>query len=156
MDSANVMLQVWCVNPRVFFSDNNAESEQQAINTDFTFELFICAAILLEHRETLLQCSDEVQLIQFTSRLVAGLVFYICFVKSSQRRKPFRCFLKPLVTPLSHQFWPQSSGNAGSEQHAEESRAPVVQLLQALRLGLYKRPLEATQDQRGGLFLSAP
>lgn len=54
------------------FSDNSAESEQQAINTDFTFELFICAAILLEHRGTLLQCSDEVQLIQFTSRSVAG------------------------------------------------------------------------------------
>lgn len=59
------------------FSDNNTESEQQTINTDFTFELFICAAILLEHRETLLRCSDEVQLIQFTSRFVARLIFFI-------------------------------------------------------------------------------
>lgn len=54
-------------------TDNNTESEQQAINTDFTFELFICAAILLEHRETLLRCRDEVQLIQFTSSLQGKL-----------------------------------------------------------------------------------
>lgn len=53
--------------------DDSTESEQQAINTDFTFELFICAAILLEHRETLLQCRDEVQLIQFTSSLQGRL-----------------------------------------------------------------------------------
>lgn len=59
------------------FLDNSPESEQQAINTDFTFELFICAAILLERRETLLQCSDEVQLIQFTSRFVVRLRFFI-------------------------------------------------------------------------------
>lgn len=63
----------------VFFSDNSPESEQQAINTDFTFELFICAAILLEHRETLLRCSDEVQLIQFTSRLVVWLRFFLIY-----------------------------------------------------------------------------
>lgn len=71
------MLQVLCVNLRVFFLDSSPELEQQAINTDFTFELFICAAILLEHRETLLQCSDEVQLIQFTSRFVVWLRFFI-------------------------------------------------------------------------------
>lgn len=62
------------------FADNSPESELQAINTDFTFELFICAAIMLDHRETLLQCSDEVQLIQFTSRFVAWLkLSYILF-----------------------------------------------------------------------------
>lgn len=54
----------------VLFAEDNSESELQAINTDFTFELFICAAILLENRESLLQCRDEVQLIQFTSRFV--------------------------------------------------------------------------------------
>lgn len=54
----------------VLFAEDNSESKLQAINTDFTFELFICAAILLENRESLLQCRDEVQLIQFTSRFV--------------------------------------------------------------------------------------
>lgn len=58
-----------CLCP-VLFAEDNSESELQAINTDFTFELFICAAILLENRESLLQCRDEVQLIQFTSRFV--------------------------------------------------------------------------------------
>uniref|UniRef100_A0A3Q3X6H5 Rab-GAP TBC domain-containing protein n=1 Tax=Mola mola TaxID=94237 RepID=A0A3Q3X6H5_MOLML len=48
-------------------------SELQAINTDFTFELFICASILLDNRESLLQCRDDVQLIQFTSRLQGTL-----------------------------------------------------------------------------------
>lgn len=50
------------------FPEERSESLQQAFNTDFTFELFICAAILLENRESLLQCQDDVQLIQFTSR----------------------------------------------------------------------------------------
>lgn len=52
------------------FAEDNPESELQAINTDFTFELFICAAILLENRESLLRCRDDVQLIQFASRSV--------------------------------------------------------------------------------------
>lgn len=52
------------------FAENSSDSELQAINTDFTFELFICASILLDNREPLLQCRDDVQLIQFTSRLV--------------------------------------------------------------------------------------
>ncbi|CAG12066.1 unnamed protein product [Tetraodon nigroviridis] len=50
--------------------EDSSEPELQTINTDFTFELFICAAILLENRESLLQCRDEAQLIQFTSRCV--------------------------------------------------------------------------------------
>lgn len=54
-------------------TEDNSESELQAINTDFTFELFICAAILLENRESLLHCRDEVQLIQFTSSLQGTL-----------------------------------------------------------------------------------
>uniref|UniRef100_A0A3P8V2B9 Si:dkey-238d18.4 n=1 Tax=Cynoglossus semilaevis TaxID=244447 RepID=A0A3P8V2B9_CYNSE len=49
--------------------EDSPESELQAINTDFTFELFICAAILLENREVLLQCQDDAQLIRFTSSL---------------------------------------------------------------------------------------
>ncbi|KAJ8378938.1 hypothetical protein AAFF_G00233030 [Aldrovandia affinis] len=47
--------------------------EPQGINTAFTFELFICAAVLLEHRDTLLMCRNEVQLIQFTSSLQGTL-----------------------------------------------------------------------------------
>lgn len=57
----------------VLFTEHGPDTELQAINTDFTFELFICAAILLENRESLLQCRDEVQLIQFTSRLVCTM-----------------------------------------------------------------------------------
>ncbi|XP_047454236.1 TBC1 domain family member 15 isoform X2 [Mugil cephalus] len=55
------------------YTTDHSESELQAINTDFTFELFICAAILLENRESLLQCRDDVQLIQFTSSLQGTL-----------------------------------------------------------------------------------
>ncbi|KAG7469191.1 hypothetical protein MATL_G00126320 [Megalops atlanticus] len=53
--------------------EDHPSSEPQAINTEFTFELFICAAILLEHRDTLLRCRNEVQLIQFTSSLQGTL-----------------------------------------------------------------------------------
>ncbi|XP_061631985.1 TBC1 domain family member 15 [Phyllopteryx taeniolatus] len=56
-----------------YCTDDECESELQAVNTDFTFELFICAAILLDHRDALLQCQDEVQLIQFTSSLQGTL-----------------------------------------------------------------------------------
>ena len=52
------------------FAEDNSQSELQAINTDFTFELFICAAILLDNRESLMRCRDDVQLIHFTSRFV--------------------------------------------------------------------------------------
>lgn len=49
-------------------------TELHAVNTDFTFELFMCATILLENRDTLLRCRNEVQLIQFTSRCVCVCV----------------------------------------------------------------------------------
>ncbi|XP_061920213.1 TBC1 domain family member 15 isoform X1 [Entelurus aequoreus] len=58
---------------QTYCTDDGCESQLQAVNTDFTFELFICAAILLDHRDTLLQCRDEVQLIQFTSSLQGTL-----------------------------------------------------------------------------------
>ncbi|XP_038568453.1 TBC1 domain family member 15 [Micropterus salmoides] len=54
-------------------TEDNSKSKLQAINTDFTFELFICGAILLENRDSLLQCRDDVQLIQFTSSLQGTL-----------------------------------------------------------------------------------
>ncbi|XP_028325986.1 TBC1 domain family member 15 [Gouania willdenowi] len=54
-------------------TEEGSESVLPPINTDFTFELFICAAILLENREALLQCQDEVQLIQFISSLQGKL-----------------------------------------------------------------------------------
>lgn len=44
--------------------------ERTGINQEFTFELFICATILLEHRETLLKCRNESQLIHFANRCV--------------------------------------------------------------------------------------
>ncbi|XP_030606436.1 TBC1 domain family member 15 isoform X2 [Archocentrus centrarchus] len=51
------------------YSTDGLESELPAINTDFTFELFICAAILLEHRESLLKCRDDAQLLEYTNSL---------------------------------------------------------------------------------------
>ncbi|XP_051966333.1 TBC1 domain family member 15-like [Xyrauchen texanus] len=48
-------------------------TEAQAVNTDFTFELFMCAAILLENRDTVLSCRNEMELIQFTSSLQGKL-----------------------------------------------------------------------------------
>ncbi|KAA0701810.1 TBC1 domain family member 15 GTPase-activating protein RAB7 [Triplophysa tibetana] len=47
--------------------------EAHIVNADFTFELFMCATILLEHRDALLSCKNEVQLIQFTSSLQGKL-----------------------------------------------------------------------------------
>ncbi|XP_078070061.1 TBC1 domain family member 15 isoform X2 [Mustelus asterias] len=47
--------------------------ELPVTNNDYTFELFICAAILLEKKDLLLKCSDEVELIQFTNSLQGAL-----------------------------------------------------------------------------------
>ncbi|XP_028281440.1 TBC1 domain family member 15 isoform X2 [Parambassis ranga] len=58
---------------RTYSTEETSESELPALNTDFTFELFICAAILIENRESLLRCRDDVQLIQFTSSLQGRL-----------------------------------------------------------------------------------
>nr|XP_020444518.1 TBC1 domain family member 15-like [Monopterus albus] len=58
---------------RKYRADGSIGSELQTINTDFTFELFICTAILVENRESLLQCRDDAQLIQFTSSLQGTL-----------------------------------------------------------------------------------
>ncbi|XP_076833208.1 uncharacterized protein LOC143478137 [Brachyhypopomus gauderio] len=49
--------------------EDGAAMEPQAITTEFTFDLFLCATILLENRTALLSCSNEVQLIQFTNSL---------------------------------------------------------------------------------------
>lgn len=53
-------------------------------NADYTFELFICAAILLEKREMLLRCTDEVQLIQFTNSLQGTLDLNIVLQRAEQ------------------------------------------------------------------------
>ncbi|XP_072572523.1 TBC1 domain family member 15 isoform X1 [Paramormyrops kingsleyae] len=49
--------------------ENKPVLERTGINQEFTFELFICATILLEHRETLLKCQNESQLIHFANSL---------------------------------------------------------------------------------------
>uniref|UniRef100_A0A8C6SRR5 Si:dkey-238d18.4 n=1 Tax=Neogobius melanostomus TaxID=47308 RepID=A0A8C6SRR5_9GOBI len=54
-------------------SDSGTQEHRQSINPDFTFELFICAAILLENRSFLFQCRDDVQLIQFATNLQGTL-----------------------------------------------------------------------------------
>ncbi|KAJ8005304.1 hypothetical protein DPEC_G00145240 [Dallia pectoralis] len=47
--------------------------ESNAVNAEFTFELFICATILLDNRDALLRCRNDVQLIQFTNSLQGTL-----------------------------------------------------------------------------------
>lgn len=59
-------------------------SEPQAINTDFTFELFICATILLENRDSLLRCRNDVQLIQFTCSLQGTLDLNVTLKKAEE------------------------------------------------------------------------
>lgn len=66
----------------------------------------------------------------------------VCLIMS-ELVKPFMLLMQP-------------SGNTGPEQHAEESRATSVQLLQTLCLGLHERTLQRTQEQGSGLSLSAP
>ncbi|XP_029929256.1 uncharacterized protein LOC115374451 isoform X2 [Myripristis murdjan] len=65
-------------------TEDNPGSEPLAINTDFTFELFICAAILLENRESLLRCRDDVQLLQFASSLQGTLDLNSTLKKAEQ------------------------------------------------------------------------
>ncbi|CAL8248710.1 unnamed protein product [Lota lota] len=53
--------------------EDNPASAPRTANAAFTFELFICATILIDHRDSLLRCRDDGQLIQFTSRLQGTL-----------------------------------------------------------------------------------
>lgn len=76
MLSVNLVMRL-CL---VVFAEYSSKSALQVINTDFTFELFICAAILLENRESLLRCQDDVQLIQFTNR-------FVCRPRHKNRKK---------------------------------------------------------------------
>lgn len=65
-------------------SDSNSQENLQSINPDFTFELFICAAILLENRNFLLQCRNDVQLIQFATSLQGTLELNSTLKKAEQ------------------------------------------------------------------------
>ncbi|XP_034029460.1 TBC1 domain family member 15 [Thalassophryne amazonica] len=67
-----------------YSTEDKSDSELQGINTDFTFEFFICAAVLLENREALLQCQNDVQLIQFTSSLQGTLDLNSVLQKAEQ------------------------------------------------------------------------
>nr|XP_046158785.1 GTPase-activating protein GYP7 [Oncorhynchus gorbuscha] len=59
-------------------------SEAQAVNTEFTFELFICATILLDNRDALLRCRNDVQLIQFTNSLQGTLDLNLTLKKAEE------------------------------------------------------------------------
>uniref|UniRef100_A0AAZ3NRF6 Rab-GAP TBC domain-containing protein n=1 Tax=Oncorhynchus tshawytscha TaxID=74940 RepID=A0AAZ3NRF6_ONCTS len=59
-------------------------SEAQAINTEFTYELFICATILLDNRDALLSCRNNVQLIQFTNSLQGTLDLNLTLKKAEE------------------------------------------------------------------------
>lgn len=65
-------------------SVRDSEENLQTINPDFTFELFICAAILLENRNFLLRCSNDVQLIQFATSLQGTLDLNSTLKKAEQ------------------------------------------------------------------------
>ncbi|KAF7700236.1 hypothetical protein HF521_003194 [Silurus meridionalis] len=54
-------------------SQDEAVTEPQSINREFTFEFFLCATILLDNRDSLLSCRNEVQLLQFTNSLQGTL-----------------------------------------------------------------------------------
>ncbi|CAL8286739.1 unnamed protein product [Merluccius merluccius] len=54
-------------------TEDNPAPAPRAVNAEFTFELFICATILIENREALLRCRDDAQLIHFTSSLQGTL-----------------------------------------------------------------------------------
>lgn len=137
-----------CEKSLPLFAEDSSEPELQAINTDFTFELFICAAILLENRESLLQCRDEAELIQFTSRCVCAIRPCNSIIRTAVC---FWLYWYKINVPFA-----QPSENVGLEQHTWESREPLVQLLQALHARLHERTLQRTWEQRRGLSLSAP
>ncbi|KAJ0000280.1 hypothetical protein NQD34_012122 [Periophthalmus magnuspinnatus] len=65
-------------------SDSGTQTHLQSINPDFTFELFICAAILLENRGFLLRCRNDVQLIQFANSLQGTLDLNSTLKKAEQ------------------------------------------------------------------------
>ncbi|XP_053743352.1 TBC1 domain family member 15 isoform X1 [Synchiropus splendidus] len=90
--------------------ESEAEPELQAVNTDFTFELFICAAILLENRENLLRCKDEVQLIQFTTSLQGTLDLNHTLQKAEQH---FYNYCKSCA-------WDYLNARCGSQKSKEE------------------------------------
>ncbi|XP_063056041.1 TBC1 domain family member 15 [Engraulis encrasicolus] len=54
-------------------AEDKPRIEPLLMKTEYTFELFICASIILENREKLLNCRNDVQLIQFTSSLQGTL-----------------------------------------------------------------------------------
>ncbi|XP_051875172.1 TBC1 domain family member 15 isoform X1 [Pristis pectinata] len=64
--------------------EGEVRPELPLANVDYTFELFICAAILLEKREMLLRCTDEVELIQFTNSLQGALDLNIVLQRAEQ------------------------------------------------------------------------
>ncbi|XP_076016870.1 uncharacterized protein LOC143008822 [Genypterus blacodes] len=91
-------------------TEDNPESELQTINTDFTFELFICASILLENRESLLRCRDDVQLIQFATSLQGTLDLNSTLKKAEQH---FFNYCKRCA-------WGYMSGHCGGQESKED------------------------------------
>ncbi|CAB1416817.1 unnamed protein product [Pleuronectes platessa] len=104
-------------------TEESPESELQAVNTDFTFELFICAAILLENRESLLQCRDEVQLIQFTTSLQGTLDLNSTLKKAE---KHFYNYCKRCA-------WDYMNGNCREHKREEEDFLYQIRSLFVLR-----------------------
>ncbi|XP_020360416.1 GTPase-activating protein GYP7-like [Oncorhynchus kisutch] len=76
------LITAWRVSPSV--TEDKPVSEAQAVNTEFTFELFICATILLDNRDALLSCRNDVQLIQFTNSLQGTLDLNLTLKKAEE------------------------------------------------------------------------
>uniref|UniRef100_UPI00358E9B44 TBC1 domain family member 15-like isoform X2 n=1 Tax=Myxine glutinosa TaxID=7769 RepID=UPI00358E9B44 len=94
--------------------------ELPVANPDYTFDLFICAAILLQHKDTLLGCSDIVALVTFSNSLQRTLELNSILHRAEElfykycRQSVLDCFIKcqpesnnsqhPLVRKFSELF----------------------------------------------------
>ncbi|GCB66204.1 hypothetical protein scyTo_0011970 [Scyliorhinus torazame] len=85
--------------------------ELPSTNNDYTFELFICAAILLEKKQLLLKCADEVELIQFTNGLQGALNLDRVLERAEQaffnycNKSVMDCFKKLCTEPKKKGFF---------------------------------------------------
>ena len=56
----NIILLMW-----LCFIGGSQRNAVEVLNTEFTYELFVCAAILHDYREKLLECQDSAGVFQF-------------------------------------------------------------------------------------------
>ncbi|TSN03404.1 Myelin-associated glycoprotein [Bagarius yarrelli] len=118
-----------------FRKSSQVLNEPQSINQEFTFELFICATILLENRDSLLSCRNEVQLLQFTNSVFKLPPEFDCFlsVSSLQGTLDLNSSLKK-AEELFYNYCKRSSRECLSEryQRNKSKEEPFLFLLRSL------------------------